>query len=369
VLAVAPAAAAPVTRIPASRANYAHAPRPASAVRLVVLHVVEGSYWGAISWFRNPRARVSAHYVVSRQGAIAEMVPPWNVAWHAGNGWVNRHSIGVENEGFTGIPWTFTDREYRSCARLVASLLRRYLLPIDRRHVIGHAQVPDPFHPWLSGGFSHHTDPGRYWDWARVIAYTRSYARRTTPPPRALDVTTNLGLQKTLTGSVRVQAFPAAVVPDRIEFRVDGSLRETVRTPPYLFAGGAWNTTAEANGRHVVDVRAVAPDGTRADAGALVTVANRPPKVTAVNLDDGEEVTGVVRVEPTILRRAQRVELLVDGVVRVTSTTPPYFLDWDTTAESEGEHRLTVRAVLAGRAVSARSVFVVVASPPEPAAP
>ena len=358
-----------MTRIPASRANYAHAPRPRAMVRLVVLHVVEGSYWGAISWFRNPRAGVSAHYVVSRQGAIAETVPPWYVAWHAGNGWVNRHSVGIENEGFTGIPWTFTDKEYRSSARLVASLLRRYLLPIDRRHVIGHQQVPDPFRPWLSGGFSHHSDPGRYWDWARFMAYTRSYARGTTPAPRPLDVRTNLGLHQTVAGRVRWEAFPSGVPPERIEFRVDGRLRETVVAAPYVLAGGSWDTTAEANGRRIVDVRAVAADDTEAHAGALVTIANRPPKVTALNLDEGQEVSAVVRVEPTIVRRAQRVELLVDGVVRATSTVPPYALEWDTSADSEGEHRLTVRAVLHNRAVSWRSVLVIVAPPLPPTTP
>src|SRR5919202_3933191 len=187
VLAVAPAPAAvaalQVPFQPASPDNYSHRARPASAIRLLVVHVTESTFASAVAWFQNPHAHVSAHYVVSRDGDVTQMVPVSRVAWHAGNAWVNLHSIGIEHEGYTGIDTTFTDAEYRASAELAAMLLRHYVLPIDRRHVIGHAEVPDPTHPGLFGGYAHHTDPGRYWDWKRYIAYARSYARGVTPPP------------------------------------------------------------------------------------------------------------------------------------------------------------------------------------------
>jgi len=369
VIAAIAAAAPSIARIPASPANYARGHRPASAVRLVVVHVVEGTYWGAISWFRNPRARASAHYVVSREGAVAEMVPRWKVAWHAGNGWVNRHSIGIEHEGYSAISGLFTDAEYRSSARLVGSVLRRYRLPADRRHVIGHAEVRDPFRPWLRGGFAHHTDPGRQWNWTRFMSYVRSYARGATPPPLPLDVTTNLRLLQTLTRGVRWQAFPLGAEPDRVEFVVDGQLRETVRAAPYVFSSGAWNTAWERNGRHVVKARVVAVDGRVATASALVMTRNRLPRVTALNLVDGDTVSGLVEVEATVTPAPQRVQLLVDGVVRGTATAAPYRFEWDTTAEPAGPHRLTVRAVVRGYGVSGRSASVVVTPPAPVAAP
>src|SRR5437764_133584 len=74
-----------VSFLGASPRNYAHAHRPASAIRLLVIHTIEGSYAGAISWFRSPRARASANFVVSRDGAVTQMVPTWDVTWHAGN--------------------------------------------------------------------------------------------------------------------------------------------------------------------------------------------------------------------------------------------------------------------------------------------
>src|SRR5262245_26105539 len=156
-----------IAPIPAAWSNYSHHHRPASSVRLVVVHVTEGSFGGTISWFRNPRARAAANYVVGRDGRIAHMVPDNEVAWHAGNGYVNAHSIGIEHEGYTGIDGTFTDAEYRASAQLVGSLLRRYHLPASRGRIIGHNQVPDPVHRGLLGGFAHHTDPGSYWDWPR----------------------------------------------------------------------------------------------------------------------------------------------------------------------------------------------------------
>ena len=49
-------------------------------------------------------------------------------------------------------------------------------VPMDRTHVIGHSEVPDPNNPGLYGGSDHHTDPGPNWDamgaggvWRRLV--------------------------------------------------------------------------------------------------------------------------------------------------------------------------------------------------------
>jgi N-acetyl-anhydromuramyl-L-alanine amidase AmpD len=167
----------------ASGANYTVAHRPSSAIRMVVVHVTESSALGAITWFRNPRAAASANYVVSGTGAITQMVPDSDIAWHAGNWAINRESIGVEHEGYTYRPGSFTDTEYRASARLVGYELRRYLLPIDRTHVIGHNEVPDPNHSGLLGGFAHHTDPGPNWNWGLYMRYVSTYAHGSSPAP------------------------------------------------------------------------------------------------------------------------------------------------------------------------------------------
>src|SRR5581483_7078893 len=156
---------------------------------MIVIHETEGSFAATVAWFRNPRARAAANYVVGRDGRIAHMVPDDEIAWHAGNGYVNAHSLGIEHEGFTNVDGTLTDPEYRASAQLVASLTRRYRIPVDRRHIIGHDQVPDPFHAGRFGGWAHHTDPGAYFDWSRYLGYVRDYRAGREPPPRAVDVT------------------------------------------------------------------------------------------------------------------------------------------------------------------------------------
>jgi hypothetical protein len=357
-----------VTPIPAAPSNYAHVHRPASAVRLVVVHVTEGSYGATISWFRNRKARAAANYVVGRDGRIAHMVPDSLVAWHAGNGYVNAHSIGVENEGFTHVDGTFTDAEYRASAQLVASLLRRYRIPADRGHVIGHDEVPDPYHRGAYGGYSHHSDPGPYWDWPRYMAYVRDYRAGRVPPPPALDVTLpGLTLGQTVTGLVPLTAAPAGEPVARVDFLVDGVVRASVAQAPYTWG---WDTALEENGRHLLTARAVGVDGRTADATVVVVSQTPPPPPPVVTLPPLPPLAGVVSLTPVLSGGpVARVELWIDGAVVRTATAAPWTLAWDTTTVPPGPHTLAVRAVgpgPRGRPAAAVTPVEVPAPPPAP---
>jgi hypothetical protein len=158
---------------PAHRSNYTNANRGAARIDKIVIHVAQGPYSGTINWFQDPRANVSAHYVVSRRGKIAQCVHNKDIAWHAGHWKTNTKSIGIEHAGFVGNPKSFTRRMYRSSAKLSAYLSRRFNIPIDRRHIIGHNQVPGC--PGPGGGVSCHTDPGRYWNWKRYMRMIRHH--------------------------------------------------------------------------------------------------------------------------------------------------------------------------------------------------
>jgi hypothetical protein len=127
---------------PAYLGNYTNANRGAAKIDFIVIHIAQGSYSGIISWFQNARANVSAHYVVSRGGRVAQCVHNEDIAWHAGWWETNKKSIGIEHEGFIGNPRSFTPRMYRSSARLSAYLCRRFNILVNRRHIIGHLQVP-----------------------------------------------------------------------------------------------------------------------------------------------------------------------------------------------------------------------------------
>src|SRR5690349_12710804 len=159
------AAAAPPPSELAANTNYTQAMRPVGAIRFIVIHVTEGSFFGTVAWLRDPRAHASANFVVGRDGAVQELVPLHDIAWHAGNWAVNERSIGIENVGYTDDPVGFTNQEYRAAARVAAVVARRALIPIDRTHIIGHYQVPDPNDPLQGGGIDRHTDPGRFWRW------------------------------------------------------------------------------------------------------------------------------------------------------------------------------------------------------------
>ena len=164
---------------PASVWNYTDAARPQDVpITRIIIHVAEGGFASTYNWFASASAQSSAHYVVGKRGQVAQMVHERDIAWHAGNWAYNESSIGIEHEGYTR-SGGFTEAQYRASARLAGHLARKYAIRPDRSRVIGHNQVPDPNHQGQWGGASHHTDPGRYWNWMRYMEYLRLYAGTT----------------------------------------------------------------------------------------------------------------------------------------------------------------------------------------------
>ncbi|CAA9468368.1 MAG: N-acetylmuramoyl-L-alanine amidase [uncultured Rubrobacteraceae bacterium] len=157
----------PVKWYPASSRNYTVAKRPTSnPINKIIIHVTQGSWAGALNWFQNPSAGVSAHYTIkSSDGRIGQSLSDVNIGWHAGNWSYNQTSIGIEHEGYVSDSRWFTPAMYRSSAKLTAYLCQRYRIPVDRYHIIGHNQVPG----------ATHTDPGRYWNWTQYMRLVRQY--------------------------------------------------------------------------------------------------------------------------------------------------------------------------------------------------
>ncbi|PZS30732.1 MAG: hypothetical protein DLM58_13120 [Pseudonocardiales bacterium] len=138
-------------------------------IRYIVIHDTEVSYDATIALFQNPEAGASAHYVIrSADGQVTQMVHTKDVAWQAGNWYVNMHSIGIEHEGFAidGARW-YTEAMYRSSARLVRYLAARFDVALDRAHIIGHDNVPGPTPGTVAGM---HWDPGPFWNWSHYMA-------------------------------------------------------------------------------------------------------------------------------------------------------------------------------------------------------
>lgn len=137
---------------PADPANFATG--RSAKITTIVIHVTEGSYAGTVNWFQNPKAQVSAHYVVrSSDGDITQAVRDKDTAYHARD--ANGYALGIEHEGYVDDASWFTDSMYRSSAALTKHLCAVHGIPKDRKHIVGHSEVPG----------NDHTDPGPHWDW------------------------------------------------------------------------------------------------------------------------------------------------------------------------------------------------------------
>lgn len=153
--------------------------RPAgAAVWLVLVHGISlppGAFGGdgVLALFTNrldPAAhpyyaglaglRVSAHFLIRRDGELVQFVACARRAWHAGaSAWrgiarCNDFSIGVELEGADQV--AYAPAQYARLAGLARALRRRY--PI--RDIVGHADVAP----------GRKTDPGPAFDWPRFNA-------------------------------------------------------------------------------------------------------------------------------------------------------------------------------------------------------
>jgi N-acetyl-anhydromuramyl-L-alanine amidase AmpD len=349
------AAAAPAPSQLASQQNYTQAERPMRAIHFIVIHVTEGSFLGTVSWLRDPRAHASANFVVDRNGHVQELVPLHDVAWHSGNWAVNLQSIGIENVGFTDDPTGFPTAEYRAAARLAAVVARRALMPIDRQHIIGHYQVPDPNDPAQGGGIDNHTDPGKYWRWG----YFMNLVERFAYPQRwwrEHHVGLNIQSSTVYGGQVVAGRVPwrtkVGGPVERVEFLVDGRVKWVDHVAPYAFAGGGlWNTTTLRNGKHRLELRAY---GTTSWTRRTFTLRVRNERFTLqqVAFKPNQQVSGVVPVRAIFTGKPALVRLVVDGKVVSHDTAVPYLFQWDTRKAKDGPHRIT----LVGNAPDGREV-------------
>lgn len=101
--------------------------------------------------------RVSAHFVIRRDGELIQFVSCDARAWHAGQSvWngrpaCNDYSVGIELEGSDELP--FADAQYDGVITLANALRERY--PIQ--DFVGHSDIAP----------GRKTDPGPQFDWAR----------------------------------------------------------------------------------------------------------------------------------------------------------------------------------------------------------
>jgi N-acetylmuramoyl-L-alanine amidase len=137
---------------------------PRQPLLIVLHHTEQNSVEQSLHTLRtrNGGGPVSAHYLVGRDGALYQLVPDSERAWHAGAGrWgtvtdVNSASIGIELDNNGDEP--FAPEQIATLLRLLDDLCTRLRIP--RSQVIGHADLAP----------SRKTDPSRYFPWDQLAA-------------------------------------------------------------------------------------------------------------------------------------------------------------------------------------------------------
>ncbi|MGE8190593.1 1,6-anhydro-N-acetylmuramyl-L-alanine amidase AmpD [Pseudomonas sp. NPDC086278] len=122
------------------------------------LDVTEHPYFEGIA-----DLRVSAHFLIERDGNVTQFVSCLERAWHAGvssfdgRETCNDFSVGIELEGTDDLP--FTDAQYHALTALTRQLQSAFT-GITAQRICGHSDIAP----------GRKTDPGPAFDWARYRA-------------------------------------------------------------------------------------------------------------------------------------------------------------------------------------------------------
>ena len=192
---------------------------------IVVLHHTSNeAARDALRTLTDPAREVSAHYLISRDGTLYQLVDERHRAWHAGvSRWgattdLNSVSIGIELDNNGREP--FPQAQIDALLKLLADLKSRYSIP--RANFIGHADVAP----------GRKVDPSRHFPW-RALA-ERGYGLWCDPPlaaaPPGLDF--ELGLRalgyNTENLEASISAFKLHFIQDDVSARITSRDRDTL---------------------------------------------------------------------------------------------------------------------------------------------
>lgn len=124
---------------------------------VILHHTSQNSIAQTVRTFQLEHTKVSAHYIIGKDGQIIQMLNDFERAWHAGRSkWgantdLNSASIGIELDNNGREP--FAEDQIESLLVLLDTLKNRYNIP--QLNFIGHADIaptrkndPSTFFPW-----------------------------------------------------------------------------------------------------------------------------------------------------------------------------------------------------------------------------
>ena len=148
--------------------NFSRKNRSKKHIKFIIIHYTGmQSEIESIKRLKNPKSKVSCHYLISRKGQIVQMVKDRNVAWHAGKSkWknfinLNNNSIGIElvNKGHQFGYQSFSIQQIKSLIELCKILKKKY--SIKKENILGHSDIA-PLRK---------NDPGEKFPWKKLSTY------------------------------------------------------------------------------------------------------------------------------------------------------------------------------------------------------
>ena len=128
--------------------NFNNKKRPLNSIKTIIIHYTGmQSERESIERLSNPRAKVSSHFLINKNGKIYRLVKDNNVAWHAGKScWgkyknLNKNSIGIElvNKGHKFGYTNFNKKQISSLIKICNILVKKY--KIKKRNIVGHSDI------------------------------------------------------------------------------------------------------------------------------------------------------------------------------------------------------------------------------------
>lgn len=141
----------------------------------------------ALATLTDPQRKVSAHYLIGRDGAIMQLVDEAARAWHAGESWwggntdLNSASIGIELDN-TGDE-VFAEAQIVALLALLDELRTRYRIP--PANFLAHGDIAP----------ARKVDPSRLFPWQRLASHGFGLWCEMPPPTAPSGFDALLGLQ------------------------------------------------------------------------------------------------------------------------------------------------------------------------------
>lgn len=141
---------------------------PSVPLQFIVLHYTNmRSGAEALKRLCDPRAKVSAHYVIEEDGRVFKLLEESKRGWHAGKSFwrgitdINSASFGIElvNPGHQNGYRAFPAAQMAACAEVMRDLINRYNLSATRAP-LGHSDVAP----------GRKEDPGELFPWQALAA-------------------------------------------------------------------------------------------------------------------------------------------------------------------------------------------------------